>query len=66
MKTVTVDAAALRQLLEAFLGPIYYVNELRVIYDLGTKFPDETRNNPVGLLIKQYNEAAEAHNKEPF
>jgi hypothetical protein len=64
METVTVNASALRQVLEAFLGPAYLIGELRVIHDLHQKFPQgkEEVADPVGILVREYNAAAEAYN----
>lgn len=53
MKTVTVDAEALRELLEALVGPQYLMSELRVTQGMG--------DNPIDTLIEQYNAAVESH-----
>ena len=57
MKTVTVSADALRQLLQAVNGPAHYIRELQV-----TRGIDE--NNPINVLISEYNAAVEVHNEE--
>jgi hypothetical protein len=57
METVTVDAAALRAVLSAFMGPSHHVLELWV-----------TRNLPgsdVGKLVEQFNAAANTANTKP-
>lgn len=64
MKTVTVDANALRQVLQAILGPDHYIRELKVIHNLYQKLPGNLADNPLGLLIQQYNEAATACEEE--
>ena len=53
MKTVTVDADALRELLDALVGPHYLMSELRVTQGTG--------DNPIDRLIEQYNEAVVNH-----
>lgn len=50
METVTVDAKALRQVLQALIGPDYLIRELQVIRQLG--------NSPIDLLVTQFNEQA--------
>lgn len=51
MKTVTVDAGALRQVLEALTGPSYLIMELKVTQGF--------EDNPINTLIRQYNSAVE-------
>lgn len=53
MKTVTVDADALRDLLEALVGPYYLMLELKATQGSG--------GNPIDRLIEQYNAAAQAY-----
>ena len=48
--TVTVDASALRQVLRALIGPPYLIRELQATR--GPLFTD----NPIDLLVKQFNE----------
>ena len=50
-QTVTVDASALREILQALNGPSYLIAELQAIRSLG--------DSPIDLLIKQFNEQAE-------
>lgn len=57
MKTVTVSADALRSVLEALNGPRHLISELEA-----TRFIDS--NNPIEVLIKEYNQAVIKHNKE--
>jgi hypothetical protein len=57
MKTVTVSADALRQLLQAVNGPAHYIRELQV-----TRNIDES--NPINVLISEYNAAVDVHNEE--
>lgn len=58
MKTVEVDAYALRRVLTALKGNACEIRELQAISGLRG---DEC---PINMLVKQYNEAVEAHNKE--
>jgi len=60
METVTVNAAALRQLLEAVMGPAHLIRELRVIQELHQK--KLSPPDPITILVEEYNAAAEAHN----
>lgn len=56
MGKIKVDAAALRQLLNACIGPAHYIRELQVTRDNGSGlFPD----NPIDILIKDYKAARE-------
>lgn len=48
--TVTVDAAALRQVLAALIGAEHEIRELQFTRSLG--------NSPIDLLVRQYNEQA--------
>jgi hypothetical protein len=61
METVTVNAKALRSLLEAALGPSHLMGELRVCYDLSAKGLTEN-DDPISVLVEEYNKAVEAHN----
>lgn len=47
-KTVTVDADALRRILQALIGPGYLIRELQAIRSLG--------NSPINKLMEQYKE----------
>jgi hypothetical protein len=58
MKTVTVDAEALRAVLQALIGPAHHIRELQAIRGL------PGGDDPIGKLIKEFNEQAEAFNKE--
>lgn len=53
MKTVTVDADALRQVLQALIGPSYLMSELMAIRGLG--------DSPIDILVEQYNAAVINH-----
>ena len=57
MKTVTVSADALVQLLQAVTGPAHHIRELQV-----TRVIDET--NPINVLISEYNAAVVVYNEE--
>lgn len=59
METVTVNAKALRQVLEALNGPGHYIRELQVTRDLpGVE-------NPIDTLTCEFNAAVEAFNANP-
>jgi hypothetical protein len=58
---VTVDAQALLQLLNAAVGPSHLMGELRVCYGLSEKGLTD-KDDPLSILIGQYDEAVEAHN----
>lgn len=53
MKIVTVDADALRQVLQALIGPSYLMSELMAIQGLG--------DSPIDILLDQYNSAVKSH-----
>lgn len=55
MKTVTVDADALRQVLQSLIGPSYLMSELMAIRGLG--------DSPIDILVDQYNMAVENHDE---
>lgn len=55
METVTVNAKALKQLLEAVNGPGHLIKELQVL----AKFSD----SPITVLIDEFNDAVVAFNK---
>lgn len=57
MKTVTVDADALRAVLMALNGPGHHIRELQV-----TRGP--LFDNPIDKLVDQYNEACEKANQQ--
>lgn len=59
MKTITVNADALRQVLQALVGPGHLIRELQA-----TRGPIVGKDNPINLLIEEYNAAAEKHNSE--
>ena len=59
MKTVTVNAEALGELLGALTGPAHYVREIQA-----TRGPIFGEKNCINLLIAEYNAAAEKHNEE--
>lgn len=56
MKTVTVDADALRQVLQALNGPGHHIRELQAIRGLG--------DSPIDKLVEDYNKAAEEFNRQ--
>lgn len=56
MKTVTVDANALRQVLEALNGPAHYIRELQVL-----RGPLHD-GNPIDTLVSNYNKAVDEFN----
>ena len=58
METATVDADALRRVLEALNGPSYLIRELQV-----TRGPLVGDDNPINLLVADYNKAANLHNR---
>lgn len=58
METVTVNAAALREVLMALVGPAHLIRELQVTRHL-------PESNPIDTLIKEYNAAAEAEQGGP-
>lgn len=55
--TVSVDAHALRLLLNAVTGPSHYIRELQMTRRLS--------DNPINLLIAQLNQAVTARSSEP-
>lgn len=57
MKTVTVNAKALREVLQALTGPGYLIRELQAIR--GGPAVGLLDNNPIDELIRQYNEQLE-------
>jgi len=57
MDKVTVSAEALRQVLQALNGPGHYIRELQV-----TRGPLVGDDNPINILVAEYNAAVEAHN----
>lgn len=62
MKTVEVNADALRQVLEALLGPGHLIRELQAIH--GSNLPVDDSHDPIGVLLTEYNEAAATENKQ--
>lgn len=58
MKTVTVDADALRQVLQALNGPGHLISELQVTRAMHQKGLID--DNPIEVLIAQYNAAAQS------
>lgn len=64
MDKVTVNAAALRKVLTALMGPEHLIKELLVIH--GLHFHQVTppdSSNPIGTLINEYNAAVEEETK---
>ena len=59
MKTVTVSAKALSHLLDALTGPGHHIRELQM-----TRGPLVGDNNPINILIKEWNENVERFNAE--
>lgn len=59
MEKVTVSAEALRQVLMALNGPAHYIRELQV-----TRGPLVGDDNPINILVEEYNAAVKAHNVE--
>lgn len=57
--TVTVDAAALREVLQALVGPPHWIRELQVTRGL----PSGT--NPIDLLVRQFNAQQGAADDRP-
>jgi hypothetical protein len=57
MEKVTVNAKALRQVLNALNGPPHYIRELQV-----TRGPMVGDDNPINILVNEYNQAVERHN----
>ena len=57
MKTIEVNAEALRQVLHALNGPEHYIRELQY-----TRGIDE--NNPINILMGEYSAAVEVFNEE--
>ena len=58
MTTVTVNAVALRRVLVALSGPSYLIRELQAINS--PSVPD----NPIGILIKEYNDSLKEQDKK--
>lgn len=54
METITVDAKALREVLDALVGPPHLMRELQATRSLHRL----THDNPIEMLIEQYNAAA--------
>lgn len=61
-KMISVDANALRQVLQALIGSSHEIRELQVIAK--SKAAHLFDNNPIGVLVKQYNDWADEQNKE--
>ena len=61
MKTVTVNAKALRRLLSALVGPPHYISELQATRDDGSGLFDD---NPIDILCKEYRAAVDAFNEQ--
>ena len=60
---VSVDAEALRQVLQALNGPGHHILELQATRSLDDMLPIEQRN-PINVLTKEYNDFVIEHNKE--
>ena len=58
MKTVTVNAEALRQVLQSLIGPSHLIRELQ--YTRG--IPGD--ENPIDMLIREYNEQVKQENSK--
>jgi hypothetical protein len=58
METVTVNAVALRRVLEALNGPGHYIRELQATRARGELFAD----NPIDVLVDDFNRGVEAWN----
>lgn len=58
MDTVTVDASALRKVLESLHGPDYLIRELQAISNL------PGYDCPIKKLTSQYNDAVERYNTQ--
>lgn len=56
MDTVTVNAKALREVLLALVGPAHHIRELQATRGL------PGYENPIDTLIREFNEAVDAHN----
>lgn len=54
METITVNFAALKQLLVAVAGPDHHIRELQYTRSLP--------NNPINVLLGEYNAIVAAHN----
>lgn len=59
MKEITVNAQALGELLGALVGPPHLMRELQV-----TRGPLVGKDNPINILVAEYNAAAEQFNSE--
>lgn len=59
MEKVTVSAEPLRQILQALIGPDHHVRELQYTRNPPEVFP----NNPINVLVKEYNAAVEWEKK---
>lgn len=57
MEKVTVNAKALRDVLQSLVGPAHHIRELQAIVDL------PGYDSPIKILIDEYNEAMIEHNK---
>ncbi|WP_442596371.1 hypothetical protein ACSBPU_05750 [Parapusillimonas sp. JC17] len=57
MKTVTVPADALHQVLVALTGPPHLIHELQATRPLH----ELTGDNPIEILLEQFNKAAQSH-----
>lgn len=58
MDKVTVNANALRQVLQALIGPGHLIRELQITRNLPGS------ENPIDTLVREYNSAVELHNSE--
>ena len=61
METVTVNAEALRKVLNALIGPPHYIRELQATRDNPPLF----MGNPIDQLIDDYNSAVEEVTETP-
>ena len=56
MEQITVNAKALKEVLEALNGPGHYIRELQATRSL------PGNNNPLNILMEEYNTAVNAYN----
>lgn len=56
METVSVNAKALKQVLQALIGPGHLIREIQMTRHI------PGHPNPINTLVQEYNAAAEVHN----
>lgn len=64
MTTVTVNAAALKQVLQALIGPGHLIRELQCIHGMHEMLK-KPGDDPVGTLLTEYNTWAQGENENP-